>query len=476
MNSQRPNIIFICADQWRGDCLGLYQNQHPVVTPHINQLAREGTNYTRAYATCPVCMPQRMTMLTGRSESSLGLLTNFMDGPRPGVAEGSTIAGILGQAGYHTQAVGKMHFYPPRARWGFDNVVLHPDDYVNFLEDSGYGGAYRGHGLGGNEVYPGVFPAPEKFYHTNWIVEESIRFLDRRDPDCPFFLNVIFEAPHSPFDPPAPYDRFYDNFSIPTPIVGSWNNDEEYPPDFSRKRMTSKYNDLSPETIAESRRRYYGQITNIDYQLGRLFGALKTRNLDEDTAIIFTSDHGELLGDHGLFAKYCYLEGAARVPLIVRPPQAMSVECAVSSETPVMTTDIMPTILDIIGLNIPSDVDGNSLLFDIPDNRIICGETVSSAFAVDSEHKYIYYQNGGVEQLFKPGQDPDDLHNLINLPEHKEKCRQLRNKLIDYLATHNSDKVRMDKLIRKDLDVDEKSLLAINPTACRGPMRFGSGY
>ncbi|MCF6176376.1 MAG: sulfatase-like hydrolase/transferase [Victivallaceae bacterium] len=476
MNIQQPNIIFICADQWRGDCLGLYQNQHPVVTPHINQLAREGTNYTRAYATCPVCMPQRMTMLTGRSESSLGLLTNFMNGPRPEIEEDSTIAGILGRTGYHTQAVGKMHFYPDRARWGFDNVVLHPNDYVNFLEDNGYGGAYRGHGLGGNEVYPGVFPAPEKFYHTNWIVEESIRFLDRREPDCPFFLSVIFEAPHSPFDPPAPYDRFYDNFSIPAPVIGSWNNGDEYPPDFSRKRLTGKYNDLSPETIAESRRRYYGQITNIDYQLGRLLGALKTRNLDTNTAIIFTSDHGELLGDHGLFAKYCYLEGAARVPLIVRPPQAMSIDCAVSSGTPVMTTDIMPTILDVVGLSIPSEVEGISLLGDVPDNRTVCGETYSSAFIVDNEYKYVYYQNGGVEQLFNPVQDPDDLYNLSNLPEHRVRCEKLRDRLIDYLATHNSAKVRMGELVREDLDFDEKSLSAINPSACRGPMRFGAGY
>ena len=476
MSKQRPNIIFICADQWRGDCLGLYKNQHPVMTPHLNQLAREGVNYTAAYADCPICMPQRMTMLTGKPGSSLGVLANFMGGPRVNVDEQSTLAGILGQNGYHTQAVGKMHFYPSRARWGFDNVVLHPEDYVNFLEDNGYGGVYRGHGLGGNEVYPGVFPAPEKFYHTNWIVEESIRFLDRREPDRPFFLTMVFEAPHSPFDPPAPYDRFYDNFTIPAPAQGDWNTPEDCPPDFDYTRIAGKYCDLSPEAIAESRRRYYGQITNIDYQLGRLFGALKTRKLDNDTAIIFTSDHGELLGDHGLFWKYCFLEGAARVPLIIRPPRTMEADRAVSVATPVMTADIMPTLLNIVGLDIPVDVEGQSLLHKVNDDRIVCGETGDSAFAVDRQHKYIYYQNGDIEQLFNPSQDPDDLHNLINLPESAEARNQLQTALISYLEAHDSDKVKNGKLVSQNFKFDEKEALTKNSSACRGPMRFGSGY
>jgi arylsulfatase A-like enzyme len=421
-------------------------------------------------------MPQRMTMLTGRSGSSLGVLTNFPKGPRLGIDEKSTLAGILGQEGYHTQAVGKMHFYPARARWGFDNVILHPDDYINFLEDNGYGAIYRGHGLGGNEIYPGVFPAPEKFYHTNWIVEESIRFLYRRDPDCPFFLTMVFEAPHSPFDPPPPYDRFYDNFTIPAPAKGDWNTLSDYPPDFTFTCTAGKYYDLTPEAIAESRRRYYGQITNIDYQLGRLLGALKAMNLDDNTAIIFTSDHGELLGDHGLFWKYCFLEGAARVPFIVRFPQTMEVERAVNITTPVMTEDIMPTILDIAGIDIPNDVEGQSLLDNIPDDRIIYGEIVNSAFAVDKNNKYIYYQNGGVEQLFNPVQDPDDLHNLIKLPEYKEVHNHLQTKLINHLESHNSDKTKNCKFVRKDLKFDEKEAMTKNLSGCLGPMRSGSFY
>lgn len=475
MNKAKPNIIFICADQWRGDCLGFYKNQHPVMTPHLNQLAREGRNYPSAYADCPICMPQRLTMLTGRTGSSLGVISNFMSGPRPDIDEHTTISAILGAAGYHTQAVGKMHFYPDRARWGFDNVVLHPNDYVNFLEENGYGGAYRGHGLGGNEVYPGVFPAPEKYYHTNWIVEESIRFLDRRDPDRPFFLSVVFEAPHSPFDPPAPYDRFYDNFSIPEPAVSEWSRSGDCPCEFISRTLSGNYDDLSPEAILEARRKYYGQITNIDYQLGRLFGALKTRGLDDNTTIVFTSDHGELLGDHGVFAKYCFLEGAARVPLIIRPAVSTGLKLP-DLNGPVMTADIVPTLLETAGIACPEQADGRSLLNEDSWDRIICGETAGSAFAVDSEYKYIYYVNGGVEQLFKPENDPDDMHNLINQPGIVDAHIRLKTALISYLGKYGSDKIDNGSPVRKDEAINEEWFRKNNPAACRGPMRFGSGY
>ena len=113
-----------------------------------------------------------------------------------------------------------MHFWPERARFGFEDVSLHPNDYVNFLEEQGWGGFYRGHGLGGNEVYPAVSAVPEHLTHTHWIVDEGIRFLQRRDPDCPFMLWLVFEAPHSPFDPPEPFDRMYDDFEIPEAVSG----------------------------------------------------------------------------------------------------------------------------------------------------------------------------------------------------------------------------------------------------------------
>ncbi len=241
-------------------------------------------------------MPQRVTMLTGKTGSQMRCISNFGPDNQPDFNRSMTLpARLAREAGYQSKAIGKMHFMPHRSRYGFEHVALHPDDYLWWLEDHGYGGAFRGHGLGGNEVYPAVAVTPDKYYHTTWSIDESIRFFDQRDPETPFFLYLVFEAPHSPFDPPEPYDRMYDNFSIPDPVQGDWV-ESQYPASYQRRRVTSKLDQLTPEVIRETRRRYYGQISQIDYHLGRLFGALRIRGIDRNTAIVFTSDHGECLG------------------------------------------------------------------------------------------------------------------------------------------------------------------------------------
>ncbi len=482
MTQQRPNIIYIVADQWRGDCLGLYGNRHPVMTPHLNQLAAEGVNFSRAYADCPVCMPQRVTMLTGKTGSQMRCLTNFGPDDRPDFDPSTTLpARLAREAGYQTKAIGKMHFMPSRSRYGFEHVTLHPDDYLWWLEDHGYGGAFRGHGLGGNEVYPATAVTPDKYYHTTWAIDESIRFLDQRDPESPFFLFLVFEAPHSPFDPPHPYDRMYDNFSIPAPVHGDWV-DREYPACFARRRTVHKLDQLSPEVIREARRRYYGQISQIDYHLGRLFGALRTRRIDRDTAIVFTSDHGECLGDHGLFAKHCFLESAARVPLIMRMPAAAGpFPVAARRAAPVQTADIAPTLLDLTGLPRDDEAEGRSLmpLMESPDafrERVVFGETPETASAQDEEFKYIFYRAGGVEQLFNTKSDPDDAANLITEPGRAEEAKRLKEELIEYLKSNNSDLVRGNGLRACPADFDAAKARARNPLACRGPMRGGMGY
>lgn len=477
----RPNIIYIVADQWRGDCLGLYGNSHPVMTPHLNQLASEGVNFSRAYADCPICMPQRITMLTGRTGSQMQCLGNFGPDNQPAFDRSTTLpARLAREAGYQTKAIGKMHFMPQRSRHGFEHVTLHPDDYLWWLEDHGHGGAFRGHGLGGNEVYPAVAATPDKYYHTTWSIDESIRFFDQRDPDTPFLLYLVFEAPHSPFDPPEPYDRMYDNFSIPDPVRGDWV-ESQYPVDFQKRRITSKLDQLTPEVIREARRRYYGQISQIDYHLGRLFGSLRTLGIDRDTAIVFTSDHGECLGDHGLFAKHCFLESAARVPLIIRMPASFGFPQAEDRHAPVQTADITPTLLDLAGLCRDEDAEGESLLPLIRSSngfqgRVIFGETPETAAAIDEEFKYVYYRAGGAEQLFNTKQDPDDTTNLLSDPNRAMDVRRLKGKLLEYLQGNNSRLVDKDTFCSCPPEFDSAKARSRNPLACRGPMRGGMGY
>lgn len=472
--------MIITADQWRGDCIGCLKNsRHPVMTPHLNQLASEGVLFTQAYTDCPICMPQRVTTLTGQVASRFGLTSNFAC---RSPIENSLPAKLTEEANYQTKAIGKTHFHPSRARFGFEHITLHPNDYVNWLEEQGYGGLYRGHGLGGNEIYPATSAVPERYSHTHWIIDEAVKFLGQRDPDCPFFLWLIFEAPHSPFDPPEPYDRMYDNFKIPSPINGEWLNKKNSPVSIRNRQISQKNDYLSEEIILESRRRYYGQITHIDYQLGRFLGELKTRNLYDDTAIIFTSDHGEHLGDHGIFAKQTFLRGSGDVPLIMKFPKCSCLEITDSIiETPALTADIYPSILELASIKPESDIDGISwtnrifngnVVFD----RTIHGECGNFAFAANKEFKYLYYMEDGAEQLFNMKEDPDNLHDLAGIPSFNGTMEYLRQSLIDYLNRFKRPMVKDGRLQVIGKSYDEKELRMRNGTAWRGPMRYGQGY
>ncbi len=473
--SERPNIVYIALDQWRGDCLGIADSAHPVMTPHFDQIAYEGIWYSRAYADCPVCMPQRATMLTGFTGSQHGMPHNFMQGPRTPIDLGQSLPYRLArEAGYQTKAVGKMHFWPERARFGFEDISLHPNDYVNFLEEQGWGGFYRGHGLGGNEVYPAVSALPEHLTHTHWIVDEGIRFLQRRDPDCPFMLWLVFEAPHSPFDPPEPFDRMYDDFDIPQAIMGDWVGAEDEPQSLIADRIARKSDRISPQVLQRARRCYYGQITHIDYQLGRLFGELKARELYDNTIIVITSDHGEHLGDHGLFAKSTFLESSARVPIILRAPREHGMYNR-RDQTPALTADIAPTLLELVGLAPDAAMDGVSLL-QLPEERIVFGETRQSVFATDGAFKFIHYFANGAEQLFDLSRDADDRANLAGRDATVDAKAALKAELIAYLGANQRPSVVDGELLVTESTLDIDQLRAQNTAAWRGPLRYGQGY
>lgn len=475
VSAEKPNIVYIVLDQWRGDCLGIADSAHPVMTPHFDQIAYEGAWYSRAYADCPICMPQRATMLTGFTASQHGMTHNNMNGPRsPIPAERSLPYRLTREAGYQTKAVGKMHFWPERARFGFEHISLHPNDYVNFLEERGYGGFYRGHGLGGNEVYPAVSAVPERLTHTHWIVDEGIRFLGQRDPDCPFMLWMVFEAPHSPFDPPEPFDRLYDDFDIPEAVMGDWVGADDEPASLVADRIARKADRISEQVLRRLRRHYYGQITHIDYQLGRLFGELKSKGLYDNTVIVITSDHGEHLGDHRLYAKSTFLESAARVPIILRVPPAHGIYNR-REDRPALTADIAPTLLELAGLHPDPAMDGRSLL-RLPNERTIYGETRDSVFATDGSFKYVYYFDGAVEQLFNLSADSDDAVNLVREEEYVSVVAALRSGLIDYLKSNGRPAVVDDELLVTESTLDIDKLRAKNTAAWRGPLRYGQGY
>jgi arylsulfatase len=479
-------VLLVTADQMRGDCLGCAG--HPVVrTPHLDQLALEGVRFTRAYSETPVCTAARHTLMTGLHPRTHGM-PFYKDEVR--MPDRPTLPALLGRAGYQTQAVGKMHFFPQRACYGFDHMViteegrcfagLEVDDYQAFLAKTEYAGLSRGHGIGNNEPWAIRSSVPEHLSVTHWTVDECIEFLRRRDPTRPFFLWCSFTKPHPPFDPPEPYDTMYAGRGIPAPARGAWSEAGRAPAYLRALGLERKFDLVAPEDVRAARAVYYGLITQIDHQLGRLFGALRRHGLWNDTWVLFTADHGDMMGDHRLFAKSCWLEGSARVPFIIRPPNRGTatyfsgnagadvtgengvspqrkdmkgsapgfpdpIRAGAECRASIALADVMPTLLAMAGVTAPSDLDGASVLplLSDPDAKwrpFVHGEyTVDDPGScyqamTDGRQKYFWYPDGNVEHLFDLDADPLETRNLSKECSHAAALRRWRARLVEFLA------------------------------------------
>ncbi len=427
--SHSPNIVLIMVDQWRGDCLG--SAGHPVVeTPHLDALASQGVTFTQAYAACPSCIAARASLLTGLSPRHHGFV-GYQDGVPWQYPV--TLAGTLAEAGYHTQCVGKMHVYPWRNLLGFHNVVLHDgylhamrrecrdygmaDDYLPWLRER-LGAAYADYtdtGIGCNGYVVRPWIAEDALHPMSWVTTQSIDFLRRRDPSRPFFLMTSYHRPHPPFDPPQSYlDRYLHKLLPPLPM-GDWVN-HELPA--SRGLDSPVPRDSAQVDLA--RRAYYAQITFLDHQINRLFMALYEHGVLGNTAILFTSDHGDMLYDHNHVAKALPFDGSARVPFILAMPGG-SGPCGTRVDAPVELRDVLPTFCDLAGVQTPPHLDGASVLplcrgEATAWRECVHGEHVmgdlSNHWLTDGREKYAWFSQIGREMLFDLTVDPQELHDL----------------------------------------------------------------
>lgn len=461
---KRPNILLITTDQQRGDCLGCAG--HPVLeTPYLDQLAEKGCRFDHAYTAVPACTPARAAIITGMDQWNHGRLsmsgTDFLRYP-------ATLPECLGRAGYHTQAVGKMHFAPQRARYGFDHMVLDESSRVetpNFVSDyrewfernkqGPYG--YRDHSVDWNSWMARPSHLPEYLHPTWWTAEEGIRFLRRRDPIQPFFLWLSFARPHSPYDAPEPYFSMYDgNPDIPEPYTGEWS--EPF-----RKRIADINAPRSCRTPAETRRAragYYGNITFIDHQIGRVLYELRKMDPDAaaNTLIIFTSDHGDMMGDHHHWRKTYAYEGSARVPMIISWPMTWDLARNITHDAVVEMRDIMPTILDAAGVDIPDSVDGESMIAAVrdrlPGREWFMGEYTACydprygmQFGVSATEKYIWFHHTGDEQFFDLANDRGETRNLIDDPAWAARIDLWRQRLAETNERRGDPRGKNGKLV-----------------------------
>ncbi len=419
--SRAPNILLITTDQQRFDTIAALGNSH-IFTPHLDWLCAEGIAFTRAYSDCPVCMPARATIMTGRHGYDQDYVQNGTH--RMPLRGAATLPGLLTEAGYQTRAQGKMHFAPSRAHYGFEHMELDHDYYRSYPDS-------LRHGLGLNEIVPGRSTTPLKQTPPHWVVDRSIDFLETRDTTCPFFLWTSFEEPHPPFTPHSSLAELYANMELPPPVKGDW----EVPQ--AMQALTWALSDpsvMNEQGIQEMKRSYYALISQVDYALGRLFARMRELGLLENTWMIFTSDHGEMLGDHGLGSKLVHLEGSAHIPMIVRPPAPawpVPDEWGTQCDRLVCLADLMPTCLTLAGVPIPEVVTGQDLLGRTretgEDERVHIGNCMNTHYTViKGMDKLIWCAEGGEAFLFDLENDPYEQHPL----------QEDRSHLMDRLTEH----------------------------------------
>lgn len=436
MNDSKPNVLLVIVDQWSGKCLGAAG--HPAVqTPTLDQIARNGVLYPRAYAESPICIPARRTLYTGTTPRTHGDRVFRKTGPMPALP---TLAGTFSAAGYQAYCVGKLHVYPQRDRIGYDDVLLAEegrphlaiDDYELYLSDRGYTGKQFMHGMSNNNYMHRIWHLPEECHVSNWASEQMCRIIKRRDPTRPAFWTLSYPPPHPPLAPLQCYLDYYRQLEIDEPLQALWAADQSALP-YSLQAVRNFWPSLPAPVLAEVRRAYYALCTHIDHQLRTVIGTLREERLLDNTVLLFCSDHGEMLGDFGLYAKRMYYEGSARVPFIVMglPGDSRIVPGSIDDRL-VGLQDVMPTLLDLASIPVPDSCDGRSAIGT--DRRAtLYGEVLenhsASRMLHDGRYKLIWYPAGNQWQMFDLETDPDELRNLAADPEHSAKRKQLETAL-----------------------------------------------
>ncbi|MBS1855503.1 MAG: sulfatase [Acidobacteria bacterium] len=416
---RRPNLVYVFADQLRYQSCG-YSGDEYARTPNIDKLAGQGCNLREAVSSTPVCAPYRASLMTGKCQSSTGMVINELRlSP-----EHETFGGALKRGGYRTGYIGKWHLWA--------NQLGHHEETRNGFVPPG---AYR---LGFDD-YWSAYNFNHTYYHSPYFENDTTRHIRKQyEPDeqtstaiefmkqsagsdTPFALFLSWGPPHDPWDEgnvPAAYLDLFRNVTIPKrpnysevsdPYADNW------------AKLPANY----PKLVDAFQRVYYAQSANIDWNVGRIMEALERLGLAGDTILVFTSDHGEMFGAHGRRAKYIFYEEAARVPFLVRWPG--HIRAGFKSDALLGTPDIMPTLLSMLGVRVPRAVEGADL------SRHILGKGGRTPGAVhmqgmgttaawtdgtewravrDREHTYAVYRRDGRELLFRHATDPYQMHDL----------------------------------------------------------------
>jgi len=457
--SEMPNILWICTDQQRYDTVAGLNNSH-IRTPNLRRFMEQSVTFTHAYVQNPVCSPSRASFLTGRYPHTTGLRAN---GQR--IRESETlVTRVLADAGYECGLVGKLHLSPCAGGLVEDRIR---DGYHRFWWSHGLPDAWPGHNMwrvwlqsqgvawpapGSDNPAWGV-PIDPRFTQTAWCSETAIRFMREQARFRPWLISVNFFQPHEPFWPARDYFDRYDPEKIPPPAYRPGELDakpvyqriDHQAASGGRNLSFTRTDDLTHRRITAA---YYAMIEQIDYEFGRMLAALEDTGQAGNTVVVFMSDHGEMLGDHGIYLKGPYFyDCAMRVPLMIRWPGRF--QAGRKTDALVEMVDVAPTLLEAAGIPVTPGMQGKPL------TKLLRGETETHRDSVYMEYydssqpydpppmatsvrtrnrKLTVYHSLGAGELYDLERDPGEFNNLWPNAGARPMREEMLLKLIDRMA------------------------------------------
>lgn len=464
--AEKPNIIFIITDQHRGDAIGCSGNDK-IITPNIDSLVKEGYNFCNAYSSTPSSTPARAGLLTGMSPWHHGMIGYGK------VAEHYKyeLPRMLSDCGYLTLGIGKMHWTPQNALHGFAATILDESgrvespyfisDYRKWFQTVAPGKNPDETGIGWNEHAASTYKLPENLHPTVWTADIAVRTIQHYDGGKPLFLKISFARPHSPYDPPKRILDMYSDIEMDNPVKGEWSRNIGENNKIPESNPTAAFGQFGDEYVKKSKKHYYASITFIDEQVGRIVKALKAKGIYDNTIICFTSDHGDMMGDHNHWRKTYAYEGSSAIPYIVKFPKNMKVSKPIGSkiENPVELRDFLPTFLDLAGEEIPIDMDGKSLAMLVKERNPKWRRWIDLEHAAcysednywcaltDGKIKYIRFLRTGKEQLFDLVKDPKETTDVSNVSSYNKCLLELREAMVNHLSERGEDWVKDGNLV-----------------------------
>ena len=451
----RPNIVFVITDQQRADTIAAWGHDH-VITPNMDRLAARGVSFTNAFCPGATCMASRAAIFTGMYPHNTGVYS-FDDWSRH-----RNWVHELKDAGYWCVNIGKMHLNSLGVDDGFHEriVVENPtnlqrengggdDDWGRFLSHHGLERPNRRNHTDPDwfSKFQGVpWHLEERFHSDVFIGDATLGWLDSWRGDKPLFLEVGFTGPHEPWDPLPRHLEMYEGKEMPPAVTRAGELDGKPPQhrahgEAFKNTQGEAQIDLdraAPDDIARMRRHYCAKITTVDEKLGQVLDRLEEKGILQNSLVVFCSDHGEMLGDHGLPYKWLMYDCVTRIPLIV---------CDFRGEEPVVgrtddlvsLMDLGPTILEAAGVEAPSNLEGRSLAPYLgrggvePREWVFCEDNYQVMMR-GTRWKLVYYMGQEEGELYDLETDPHELYNLWDDGEHRTRKLEMKAELLDWLA------------------------------------------